>query len=113
MQLLPPKGALAVAAVVDIGLNTRGPRLRRPMQGATLAMRLAVPERHLEPTLQALTRHGIIKGIRGSRGGYELGREPRHITADEILRAAGTAPKMDRTPSAESALLNTARAGAS
>jgi hypothetical protein len=30
--------------------------------------------------------------------GYELAREPRHITADEILRAADTADKTDRTP---------------
>ena len=29
-------------------------------------------------------------GIRGPRGGYELARERRRITADEILRAAGT-----------------------
>ena len=30
-----------------------------------------LPPRHLEPVLQALVRHGILKGIRGPRGGYE------------------------------------------
>ena len=40
--------------------------------------------------LQALVRVGILKGIRGPRGGYELARERRRITADDILRAAGT-----------------------
>jgi DNA-binding IscR family transcriptional regulator len=51
--------------------------------------------------------HGILKSKRGSRGGYELAREQRPITADDILRAAGTAAEMDCTPIAESALLNT------
>ena len=41
---------------------------------------IRLPPRHLEPVLQALVRHGILKGIRGPRGGYELAREraPHH-----------------------------------
>ena len=38
--------------------------------------------------LQALVRVGILKGIRGPHGGYSLGRDRNHITADDILRAA-------------------------
>ena len=53
-------------------------------------MRHALPPRHLEPVLQALVREGILKGIRGPRGGYEIARDRKRITADEILRAAGT-----------------------
>jgi DNA-binding IscR family transcriptional regulator len=37
-----------------------------------------------------LVHEGILKGVRGPRGGYELGRDQGEITADEILRAAGT-----------------------
>ena len=44
--------------------------------------------------------HRILKGTRGPRGGYELAREQRRITADDILRAAGTADDMDGTPAA-------------
>ena len=44
----------------------------------------------LEPVLQALVRQGILRGVRGPRGGYELAREQDRITADDILRAAGT-----------------------
>jgi DNA-binding IscR family transcriptional regulator len=40
--------------------------------------------------LQALVRCGILKGIRGPRGGYELARDRRRVTANDILRAAGT-----------------------
>jgi len=43
-------------------------------------------------------RHGILKGTRGPHGGYELAREARRITADDILRAAGTAVELDCAP---------------
>jgi len=86
MPFLPRKGILAIAAVVDIALNDR----EQPVSAKTLAVRHGLPPRHLEPVLQALVRMGILKGIRGPRGGYELARERRRITADDILRAAGT-----------------------
>ena len=36
-------------------------------------------------------RDGILRGIRGPRGGYELAREQRLVTANDILRAASSA----------------------
>ena len=57
MPLLPRKGALAIAAVIDIALNARG----RPVAAKSLATRHRLPPRHLEPVLQALVRHGILK----------------------------------------------------
>jgi Rrf2 family transcriptional regulator, iron-sulfur cluster assembly transcription factor len=102
MPLLPRKGILAIAAVIDIALNARG----RPVAAKALASRHSLPPRHLEPVLQALVRHGILKGIRGPRGGYELARERRRITADDILRAAGTADEIDGVDIIESMLLN-------
>src|SRR5258706_6414054 len=102
MPLLPRKGILAIAAVIDIALNARG----RPVAAKSLAIRHSLPPRHLEPVLQALVRHGILKGIRGPRGGYELARERRRITADDILRAAGTADELAEISLAESNLLS-------
>jgi Rrf2 family transcriptional regulator, iron-sulfur cluster assembly transcription factor len=102
MQLLPRKGILAIAAVIDIALHARG----RPVAAKALATRHRLPPRHLEPVLQALVRHGILKGIRGPRGGYELAREQRRITADEILRAAGTVDDIDAKPVNASNLLD-------
>jgi Rrf2 family protein len=86
MALLSRKGLLAIAAVIDVALHGKG----RPVSAKALAVRHSLPARHLEPVLQALVREGILKGIRGPRGGYELARERKRITADEILRAAGT-----------------------
>jgi Rrf2 family transcriptional regulator, iron-sulfur cluster assembly transcription factor len=91
MPLLPRKGTLAIVAVIDIALHARG----RPVAAKALAMRHRLPPRHLEPVLQALVRHGILKGVRGPRGGYELAREQRRISADDILRAAGTVEDTD------------------
>ena len=48
-------------------------------------------------------RQGVLKGIRGPRGGYQLAREARHITADDILRAIGTIE--DEVAAAKSNLL--------
>jgi Rrf2 family protein len=86
MTLLSRKSLLAVAAVIDVALYGR----ERPVSAKALAARHGLPARHLEPVLQALVRMGILKGIRGPRGGYELARDRKRITADEILRAAGT-----------------------
>jgi Rrf2 family protein len=87
MPLLSRKGILAIAAVIDVALNSA----TRPVSAKALASRHGLPPRHLEPVLQALVHEGILRGVRGPRGGYELGREQGEITADEILRAAGTA----------------------
>jgi Rrf2 family protein len=103
MALLSRKGLLAIAAVIDVAVNGKG----KPVSAKTLASRHLLPARHLEPVLQALVRVGILKGIRGPRGGYELARERRRITADDILRAAGTIEDLsDPSAKAGSALLN-------
>jgi Rrf2 family iron-sulfur cluster assembly transcriptional regulator len=52
-----------------------------------------------------LVRDGILKGVRGPRGGYELARERRHVTANDILRAAGTVEDVYEEP-ADSEVLN-------
>jgi Rrf2 family iron-sulfur cluster assembly transcriptional regulator len=85
MALLPRKSILAIVAVTDIALNARD----RPVVARALAARLRLPPRHLEPVLQALVREGILKGVQGPRGGYELAREQRRITADDIPARSG------------------------
>jgi Rrf2 family protein len=83
MNLLSRRSLLALAAVADIAIHARP----LPVAAKALAARLNLPPRHLETLLQALVRANILKGVRGPRGGYELARERRRITAGEILRA--------------------------
>ena len=86
MAILPNKAILAIAAVVDIAVHSS----ERPVSAKALASRHDLPPRHLEPVLQALVREGLLRGIRGTGGGSALAREPHDISAEEILRAAGT-----------------------
>ena len=99
MPVLPRKGLLAIAAVIDVALHAG----HQPVVAKAFAHRHRLPPRHLEPVLQALVRQGVLKGIRGPRGGYQLAREARHITADDILRAIGTIE--DEVAAAKSNLL--------
>ncbi len=101
MSLLPRKGLLAIAAVIDVALHARG----QPVAAKALASRHRLPPRHLEPVLQALVRQGVLKGVRGPRGGYELAREPRRITAQDILRAIGTMEETGNGAATKSALM--------
>ncbi|MGO4570612.1 RrF2 family transcriptional regulator [Microvirga sp. 2TAF3] len=104
MNFLSRRSLLAIAAVTDIALHARP----MPVSAKALAARHNLPPRHLEPVLQALVRQGILKGVRGPRGGYELARERRRITAGEIVRVAMTAGEDESgSPLPESRLAET------
>lgn len=83
MILLSRRSLLAVAAVVDVALHARP----SPVAAKALAARHDLPPRHLETMLQDLVRAGVLKGVRGPRGGYELARERRRISAGDVVRA--------------------------
>ena len=102
MPLVSRKGILAIAAVIDVAIHAHG----RPVSAKALASRHKLPPRHLEPVLQALVRDGILKGVRGPHGGYELARERKRITAEDILRSAGSAEDAGEPPLPASSLVN-------
>jgi Rrf2 family iron-sulfur cluster assembly transcriptional regulator len=102
MPLVSRKGILAIAAVIDVAVNARN----GPVSAKALATRHKLPPRHLEPVLQALVHSGILKGIRGPRGGYTLGREHRRISAEDILRAADSAEEAGELQLPGSPLVN-------
>jgi Rrf2 family protein len=49
------------------------------------AYRLPVPL--LAKVLQQLTKSGILRSLPGTNGGYKLARDPRRISALEVIRA--------------------------
>ena len=87
---------LALEAVVDIAYNARA----RSVGARELADRLEIPPRYLEHTLQRLARGGVLKSLRGPRGGYVLARERRRISIGSVLRVlnkdAGASAKSSR-----------------
>jgi len=97
MILLSRRNLLALAAVTDIALHARP----LPVAAKALASRLQLPPRHLETLLQALVRANILKSVRGPRGGYELARERRRISAVDILHAVQNEQDMENGDSCE------------
>jgi Rrf2 family protein len=82
MLKLSKKTVLALEAVVDIAYNARP----EPVQAKEITERQGIPQRYLEQVMQHLVHEGILKGVRGPRGGYRLARERRRITVGEIVR---------------------------
>jgi Rrf2 family protein len=100
MLRLSRKTLLALEAVIDIAFNARP----EPVQAKEITARQGVPQRYLEQVMQQLVRAGILKGVRGPRGGYRLAKERRRITVGDIFRAAELAedePQEDTTPHSE------------
>jgi Rrf2 family protein len=86
--------SLALDAVVDIACNARP----EPVQSRDIMRRQGVPDRYLEQVMQALVRQGVLKGVRGPRGGYRLAKERRRITAGEIVRIVAELEVADEPP---------------
>ena len=98
MLRLSRKAILALEAVVDIASNSRP----EPVQSKEITRRQGVPHRYLEQVMQALVRSGVLKGVRGPRGGYRLAKERRRITAGEIVRIVAELEIADEPPLAPS-----------
>lgn len=98
MLRLSRKAILALEAVVDIACNARP----EPVQSREIMRRQGVPDRYLEQVMQALVRQGVLKGVRGPRGGYRLAKERRRITAGEIVRIVAALEVADEPPLAAS-----------
>ena len=81
----------ALEAVVDIAFNARPD----PVQSKEISERQGIPPRYLEQVMQHLVRAGILKGVRGPRGGYTLARERRRISAGEGVRRIAASDEPD------------------
>jgi Rrf2 family protein len=57
-----------------------------PVQLETLAQVQRLPERYLAKIVQDLRRAGLIRSVRGARGGYMLARAPAAIEVLDIVR---------------------------
>lgn len=82
MLHLSKKMLFALEAVVDIAYNAGS----EPVQSKEITRRQGIPQRYLEQVMQRLVRAGILKGVRGPRGGYCLARERRRVTVGQIAQ---------------------------
>ena len=50
------------------------------LQTKIIAERRSIPPNYLEQLLRQLTKAGIVKAVRGSKGGYQLAVSPEELT---------------------------------
>ena len=77
------KGRYGTRAMVDIGENYA----TGPVSLRELAERQGISMKYMEQIIPLLKTAGLVRSIRGARGGYVLGRPPREILLQEIVEA--------------------------
>lgn len=72
------------------------------LQIRQMAVLQDIPNRYLEQLLATLRRRGLIKSIRGAKGGYVLARDPKKITLLEawssIEGVEAVVPTVEQNP---------------
>lgn len=76
MLVLSSKVKYGIAALMELA-NYYGKDL---LQTKLIAERRSIPPNYLEQLLNQLTKAGIVKAVRGSKGGYQLALPPEEIT---------------------------------
>jgi Rrf2 family protein len=83
MPLISTKGSYGLAAICELSKHQDD----SPMQIKEIAQNAKIPQNYLEQLLGKLRRAGIVKSVRGAKGGYVLARAPEDIKVLEILVA--------------------------
>jgi Rrf2 family protein len=83
MVPLPPKLVHALNAMIYIALQ----HAESPVSSRDIAAYHQLPPRYLEQMMQLLVKAGLLRGVRGPRGGYVLAKEKRRINLFDIYAA--------------------------
>lgn len=77
------KGRYGLRIMTDIAL--------RESEGCVsikdIATRENLSEKYLEQIINLLSKNGLVRSVRGARGGYLLSKSAKEITVEEILKA--------------------------
>lgn len=69
------------------------------VESADIASRQFIPEQYLDQILVVLRKEGLIKSVRGPKGGHMLARPPAQITMAQVMNALeGYVPPMECLP---------------
>jgi DNA-binding IscR family transcriptional regulator len=83
-------------ATVDATLQLPAPGEDGVVRRANAFAREGDLRRLLEPTLQKLVKSGVLRSVRGPRGGYALGKPRSAITIAGLLEATITEKRQER-----------------
>ena len=93
---LTTRGHYSVKALLDLTLQPE----YQPTSVKMIAQRQDLPAPYLEKLLIEMRRAGIVKSVRGAKGGYQLAQKPEQISLGKILEAVGETiePLPDHSP---------------
>ncbi|MCR4754075.1 MAG: Rrf2 family transcriptional regulator [Lachnospiraceae bacterium] len=77
------KGKNAVKVMIDLGIYIGSD----PVKVKDIAKRQDISEKYLEQIIAMLNKAGLVRSIRGAKGGYMLNDSPDKYTAGMILSA--------------------------
>ncbi|PHO09279.1 MULTISPECIES: Rrf2 family transcriptional regulator [Malaciobacter] len=81
MPLISTKGVYGLMAMHELSKHKKD----TPMQIKEISKNAQIPQNYLEQLLGKLRRAGLVKSIRGAKGGYVLAQKPEEINIGEIL----------------------------
>ena len=83
---IPVRMSEAAALAIHTAVFLAG-KEGRPVSTHEVADHLHASEAHLSKVLQRLTKHGIVRPIRGPKGGFVLGKPGEEVTLIEVYEA--------------------------
>lgn len=100
MNNLSKKTFIAIEAVLYIARNAG----TKAVRSKEICSYQGVAQRYLEHVLQVLVHDGILKGVRGPKGGYFLSRDRRKIFLSDILDSVQSLISQEKEKESKSAL---------
>lgn len=82
---LTTRGHYSVKALLDLSLQPG----YQPTSVKMIAQRQDLPAPYLEKLLIEMRKAGLVKSVRGAKGGYQLAHKPEQISLGKILEAVG------------------------
>ncbi|WAA10281.1 cysteine metabolism transcriptional regulator CymR [Fervidibacillus albus] len=76
------KGRYGLTIMIELARNYG----EGPLPLKSIAQANGLSENYLEQIVSPLRNAGLVKSVRGARGGYILSRNPENITAGDIIR---------------------------
>jgi len=80
MIRLKKSTTFALYAIHDLGADPA-----RVLTAGEIAGRYGVSEHHVAKVLQRLARAGILRSVRGARGGFQLAQDAREVTLFDVV----------------------------
>lgn len=77
------KGRYGLKAMVDLAVNS----INDSVTLKSISQRQNISEGYLEQIFSSLRKEGLVKGRKGSQGGYVLAKSMNEITVGNVLRA--------------------------